>query len=114
MKSQGVKKLTKEEIGYKTTDKIRQMWLLNPHDHHFLYVRDDGSFYGFTHMKGEDPEEWFWEAHGIQTELFPPEPPKSNPPTKEQRARAPHLDMLEKYYGYGWKPTPVEGLEDHY
>ena len=33
---------------------------------------------------------------------------------EEQRARAPHLDMLEKYYGYGWKPTPVEGLEDHY
>ena len=57
-----MKKLTKEEIGYKTTDKIRQMWLLNPHDHHFLYVRDDGSFYGFTHMKGEDPEEWFWDC----------------------------------------------------
>ena len=43
--------LTKEEIGYKTTDKIRKMWLLNPHDHHMLYVRDNGSFYGFTHMK---------------------------------------------------------------
>ena len=109
-----MKKLTKEEIGYKTTDKIRKMWLLNPHDHHMLYVREDGSFYGFTHMKGEDPEEWFWEPDGIQTELFPPEPPKSNPPTKEQRERAPHLDMLEKYYGYGWEPKAVEGLEDHY
>ena len=51
-----MKKFTKEEIGYKPTDKLRKMWLLNPHDHHFLYVRDDGSFYGFTHMKGEDPE----------------------------------------------------------
>ncbi len=50
-----MKKLTKEEIGYKTTDKLSKMWLLNPHDHHFLYQRDDGSYYGFTHMKGEDP-----------------------------------------------------------
>ena len=114
MKSQGVKKLTKEEIGYKTTDKIRKMWLLNPHDHHFLYVRDDGSFYGFTHMKGEDPEEWFWEAHGIQTELFPPEPPKSHKFTQEQLDRAPHHNILEKYYGKDWEIKPVEGLEDHY
>ena len=114
MKSQGVKKLTKEEIGYKTTDKIRHMWLLNPHDHHFLYVRDDGSFYGFTHMKGEDPEEWFWEPDGIQTELFPPEPPKSHKFTQEQLDRAPHHNMLEKYYGKDWEPIPVEGLEDHF
>jgi len=99
-----MKKLTKEEIGYKTTDKIRKMWLLNPHDHHMLYVRDDGSFYGFTHMKGEDPEEWFWEAHGIQTELF----------TQEQLDRAPHHNILGKYYGNDWKPVPQEGLEDHF
>ena len=106
----GFKKLTKEEIGYKTTDKIRQMWLLNPHDHHFLYVRDDGSFYGFTHMKGEDPEEWFWEPDGIQIELFPPPPPKKI----EVGTDAPHHNMLEKFYGKDWKPKPVEGLEDHY
>ena len=92
-----IKILTKEEIGYKTTDKLRKMWLLNPHDHHMLYVRVDGSFYGFTHMKGEDPEEWFWEAHGIQTELFPPEPPKSHKFTQEQLDRAPHHNILEKY-----------------
>ena len=60
-----MKKLTKEEIGYKPTDKMYKMWLLNPHDHHFLYIRDDGSFYGFTHMKGEDPEEWFGNAELI-------------------------------------------------
>ena len=46
--------------------------------------------------------------------MFPPEPPKSNPPTEEQIARAPHLNQLEKYYGKGWKPEPVEGLGDHY
>ena len=112
MKSKESLKLTAEQIGYKTTDKIIKMWLLNPHDHHFLYQRDDGSFYGYTHLKKEG--DWYWEAHGIQLELFPPEPPKSNPLTKEQRARAPHIDMLEKYYGYDWKPKPVEGLEDHY
>ena len=107
-------RLSKEEIGYKITDKITQMWLLNPHDHHMLYQRDDGSFYGFSHIKGEDPEEWFWEAHGIQLELFPKEPPKSNPPTEAQIARAPHLNMLEKYYGKDWEVKPEEGLEDHF
>ena len=47
------------------------MWLLNPHDHHFLYQRDDGSYYGYTHIKDEPDgiEDWFWEAHGIQLEL---------------------------------------------
>ena len=64
-----IKKLTKEQIGYKTTDKLAKMWLLNPHDHHFLYQRDDGSFYGYSHIKDEDPEDYFWEAHGIQLEL---------------------------------------------
>ena len=104
------KKLSKEEIGYKPTDKLRKMWLLNPHDHHMLYVRDDGSFYGFTHMKGEDPEEWFWEPDGIQTELFPPTPPKK----QEVGTDAPHHNILEKYYGKDWKPIPQEGLEDHF
>tara|TARA_B100000214_G_scaffold369908_1_gene343736 strand:- start:52 stop:372 length:321 start_codon:yes stop_codon:yes gene_type:complete len=103
-------KFTKEEIGYKPTDKIRQMWLLNPHDHHMLYVREDGSFYGFTHMKGEDPEEWFWEPDGIQIELFPPEPPKKIKVNED----APHHNILERYYGKDWKPTPQEGLEDHF
>ena len=107
-------RLSKEEIGYLTTDKIVKMWLLNPHDHHFLYQRADGSFYGFTHMKGEDPEEWFWEAHGIQLELFPPPPPPKITFTQEQLDRAPHHNILEKYYGKDWKPVPQEGLEDHY
>ena len=70
MKSQ-VKKLTKEEIGYKTTDKIRKMWLLNPHDHHFLYQRDDGTYYGYSNIKDSEDgiDQWFWEAHGLQLEL---------------------------------------------
>ena len=48
-------------------------------------------------------------------EMFAPPPPKKfPPPTEEQIARAPHLNMLEKYYGKDWKVEPVEGLEDHY
>ena len=49
----GFKKLTKEEIGYLPTDKVAKMWLLNPHDHHFLYQRSDGSFYGYSNIKSE-------------------------------------------------------------
>ena len=109
-----IKKLTKEEIGYKPTDKLSQMWLLNPHDHHFLYQRDDGSYYGFSHIKGEDPEELFWLPDGIQLELFPKKPPKSKPPTQEQLDRAPHLNMLEKYYGKDWKPVENKDLPPHF
>ena len=67
MKSKEFKKLTAEEIGYKPTDKITKMWLLSPHDHHFLYQRDDGSFYGYSNIKKEGS--WYWQAHGIQLEL---------------------------------------------
>ena len=112
MKSKESNKLTAEEIGYKTTDKIVKMWLLNPHDHHFLYQRDDGSFYGYTHLKKEG--DWYWEAHGIQLELFSPPPPKKITFTQEQLDRAPHHNILEKYYGKDWTPKPVEGLEDHF
>jgi hypothetical protein len=65
-------------------------------------------------MKGEDPEEWFWEAHGIQLELFPPEPPKKITFTQEQLDRAPHHNILEKYYGKDHKFTENKDLEDHF
>ena len=42
--------------------------------------------------------------------MFPPEPPKKI----EVGTDAPHHNILERYYGEDWKPTPVEGLEDHY
>ena len=91
-------------------DKIVRMVLLSPHEADHLYKKENGTFYWCHHRKSGDT----FSIPEMQTELFPSEPPKSNPPTKEQRARAPHLDMLEKYYGYDWKPIPVEGLEDHY
>ena len=46
----------------------------------------------------------------IQMEMFPPPPPKK----VEVGTDAPHHNILERYYGEDWKPTPVEGLEDHY
>ena len=91
-------------------DKIVQMLLLSSHEADFLYKKEDGSFYVCHHRKSGDT----FSIPEIQLEMFPKEPPKSNPPTEEQIARAPHLNMLEKYYGKDWKPTPVEGLGDHY
>ena len=91
-------------------DKIVQMLLLSSHEADFLYKKEDGSFYVCHHRKSGDT----FSIPEIQLEMFPKEPPKSNPPTEEQIARAPHLNMLEKYYGKGWKPEPVEGLGDHY
>ena len=46
----------------------------------------------------------------IQLEMFPPPPPKKIKVNED----APHNNILERYYGKDWKPTPVEGLEDHY
>ena len=91
-------------------DKIVQMLLLSSHEADFLYKKEDGTFYICHHRKDGDT----FSIPEIQLEMFPKEPPKSNPPTEEQIARAPHLNMLEKYYGKGWKPEPVEGLGDHY
>ena len=91
-------------------DKIVQMLLLSSHEADFLYKKEDGSFYVCHHRKSGDT----FSIPEIQLEMFPKEPPKSNPPTEEQIARAPHLNMLEKYYGKDWKPEPVEGLGDHY
>ena len=91
-------------------DKIVEMLLLSSHEADFLYKKEDGTFYVCHHRKSGDT----FSIPEIQLEMFPKEPPKSNPPTEEQIARAPHLNMLEKYYGKGWKPEPVEGLGDHY
>ena len=91
-------------------DKIVQMLLLSSHEADFLYKKEDGTFYVCHHRKSGDT----FSIPEIQLEMFPKEPPKSNPPTEDQIARASHLNMLEKYYGKGWKPTPVEGLGDHY
>ena len=66
-----MKKLTKEEIGYKPTDPLFKMLLCNPHDHHFWYQRSDGTIYGYSHIKDEPDgiDEWFWEVDGYQMEL---------------------------------------------
>ena len=91
-------------------DKIVQMLLLNSHEADHLYRKKNGTYYWCHHRKSGDT----FSIPEIQMEMFPSEPPKSNPLTEEQIARAPHLNMLEKYYGEDWKPEPVEGLEDHY
>tara|TARA_Y100001951_G_scaffold101253_1_gene105863 strand:- start:586 stop:738 length:153 start_codon:yes stop_codon:yes gene_type:complete len=45
------------------------MWLLNPHDHIFMYQRPDGTMYLYYHIKDEDPEVWYEEVDGYQMEL---------------------------------------------
>ncbi len=102
--------LTKEEVGYLPTDKIMQMVLLSPHEADHLYKRKDGTFYWCHHRKSGDT----FSIPEIQLEMFPPEPPKPIEISQEVLDRAPHHNILEKYYGKDWTPTPVEGLEDHY
>ena len=61
--------ISKEDIGYKTTDSIVRMLLISSHDHDFWYEREDGTWYGYSKRKDHDPEEWFWEVDGRQMEL---------------------------------------------
>ena len=92
-------------------DKIIKMLLFSPHEADHLYKKPNGTFYWQHHRKDGDT----FSIPEIQLELFPPPPPpKFDPPTEEQIARAPHLNMLEKYYGKDWKPVPQEGLGDHF
>ena len=72
-------------------DKIVQMLLLNSHEADHLYRKKNGTYYWCHHRKSGDT----FSIPEIQMEMFPPEPPKSNPLTEEQIARAPHLNMLE-------------------
>ena len=87
-------------------DKIVKMVLLSPHEADHLYKKEDGTFYWCHHRKSGDT----YSIPEIQLEMFPPEPPKK----VEVGTDAPHHNILQKYYGEDWKPTPVEGLEDHY
>ena len=87
-------------------DKIMKMLLLNSHEADFLYKKEDGTFYTCHHRKGGDT----YSIPEIQLEMFPPPPPKKIKVNED----APHHNILERYYGKDWKPTPVEGLEDHY
>ena len=87
-------------------DKIVKMVLLSPHEADHLYKKEDGTFYWCHHRKSGDT----FSIPEIQLEMFPPPPPKKI----EIKKAAPHHNILEKYYGKGWKPEPVEGLEDHF
>tara|TARA_B100000700_G_scaffold223125_1_gene245971 strand:- start:56 stop:361 length:306 start_codon:yes stop_codon:yes gene_type:complete len=91
-------------------DKIVKMVLISSHDADHLYKKPNGTFYWQHHRKDGDT----FSIPEIQLEMFPPPPPKKITFTQEQLDRAPHHNMLEKYYGKDWEVKPVEGLEDHY
>jgi len=91
-------------------DKIMQMVLLSPHEADHLYKKKDGTFYWCHHRKSGDT----FSIPEIQMEMFEPSPPKPIKIPQEVLDRAPHHNILEKYYGKDWQPKEVEGLEDHY
>ena len=91
-------------------DKIVQMILFSPHEADHLYKKENGTFYWQHHRKSGDT----FSIPEIQLEMFPPPPPKSIKISQEALDRAPHHNILEKYFGKDWQPKAVEGLEDHY
>ena len=92
------------------SDKIVKMVLLSPHEANHLYKKRNGTFYWCHHRKDGDT----YSIPEIQMEMFEPPRPKPHQFTQEQLDRAPHHNILGKYYGDDWKPVPQEGLGDHY
>jgi hypothetical protein len=91
-------------------DRIVKMVLLSPHEADHLYKKKNGIYYWCHHRKSGDT----FSIPEIQMEMFEPSPPKPIKIPQEVLDRAPHHNILEKYYGKDWQPKEVEGLEDHY
>ena len=89
-------------------DKIVEMLLINSHESDMTYRRPDSTTYVCQIRKNKEDTFYIPET---QLEL-PLDLPLavSKPPISQD---APHLNILERYYGKNWKLTPNPDLEPH-
>ena len=89
-------------------DRIIQMLLYNSTESDMTYQRPDKTTY-VCQIRKDKPDTFFIPQ--IQLEL-PIDLPKtvSKPPISQD---APHINILERYYGKDWKLTPNPDLEPH-
>jgi hypothetical protein len=89
-------------------DRIIQMLLYNSHDSDMTYQRPDKTTY-VCQIRKDKPNTFFIP----QTQL---ELPLNLPNTYSKphiSSDAPHINILQKYYGKNWKLTPNPDLEPH-
>jgi len=89
-------------------DRIIQMLLHNSHDSDMTYQRPDKTTY-VCQIRKDKPNTFFIPQTQLELPLNLPRT-SSKPPISSD---APHINILQKYYGKNWKLTPNPDLEPH-
>jgi len=89
-------------------DRIISMLLYNSHDSDMTYQRPDKTTY-VCQIRKDKPNTFFIPQTQLELPLNLPVP-RSKPPISPD---APHINILQKYYGKNWKLTPNPDLKPH-
>jgi len=89
-------------------DRIIQMLLYNSHDSDMTYQRPDKTTY-VCQIRKDKPNTFFIP----QTQLELPINLHKTVLKPHISPDAPHINILQKYYGENWKPTPNPHLQPH-
>ena len=89
-------------------DRIISMLLHNSHDSDMTYQRPDKTTY-VCQIRKDKPNTFFIPQTQLELPLNLPVP-RSKPPISSD---APHINILQKYYGENWKPTSNPHLQPH-
>ena len=89
-------------------DKMISMLLLNSHESDRLFQRPDKTTY-VCQIRKDKPNTFFIPQTQLELPLNLPKS-HSKPPISNN---APHLNILERYYGKDWKLTPNPNLKPH-
>ena len=90
-------------------DRIIQMLLYNSHDSDMTYQRPDKTTY-VCQIRKDKPNTFYIPETQLELPLNLPTKTVPKPPIS---SNAPHLNILERYYGKDWKPTPDPNLKPH-
>ena len=89
-------------------DRIISMLLLNSHESDMTYQRPDKTTY-VCQIRKNQPDTFYIPETQLELPINLPKT-VSKPPISQD---APHINILEKYYGKNWKLTPNPNLEPH-
>ena len=88
-------------------DRIIQMLLYNSHDSDMTYQRPDMTTY-VCQIRKNKPNTFLIPQTQLSLPLDLPTPPQ--PPIPQG---FPHQNILQRFYGKDWKPTPNPDLQPH-
>ena len=89
-------------------DRVISMLLYNSTESDMTYQRPDMTTY-VCQIRKNKPNTFYIPQTQLELPLNLPKTISKPPISKD----APHINMLEKYYGKDWKPTPNPHLQPH-